>query len=154
MVKIKIDRDFTKNRSDKYQHILLESPCAPDMITEFSDCRGLGACLNSEVYGEELYQLREKLKMAFWRLIDTKLTPRQKQVIRLYADGYTQTEIANILGVNQSSITKSINGNCDYRNGRRIYGGAKKKLRKMARTDPEIQSIFNKIAEIQSEMER
>ena len=152
LTRIKIKRDFTKNRSDKYQHVLLESPCAPDVLTEFSDARGIGGMLNYAEYNEELYDLQDKLRAAFWRIIKTKLTKRQCEVIQLYADGYTQTEIAKILNVNQSSITKSINGNCDYRNGRRIYGGAKKKLRKIAATDPEIKDILCKIAEIQEEM--
>jgi len=150
--KIKMDRDFTKNRSDKYQHVLLESPCEPGMLTEFSDARGIGGMLNYAKYNEELYELQDQLKAAFWRIIKTKLTKRQCEVIQLYADGYTQTEIAKILNVNQSSITKSINGNCDYRNGKRIYGGAKKKLRRIAARDEEIQSILKRIAEIQSEL--
>ncbi len=144
-------RDFKKNRSDSYQWILLESPCSPEMLTEFSDAQGLHGVMNYAEYNEELYELKDKLRTAFWRIIDTQLTNRQRQVIRLYADGYTQIEIAKMLNVNQSSITKSINGNCDYRNGKKIYGGAKKKLRRIASKDPEIQEILSKIAEIQSE---
>ena len=64
----------------------------------------------------------------------------------------TQIEIAKRLNVNQSSITKSINGNCDYRNGKKIYGGAKKKLRRIANSDAEVQNILDKIADIQNEM--
>jgi transcriptional regulator len=89
---------------------------------------------------------------AFWRIIRTKLTPRQCEVIELYAQGLTQTEIAKRLNVNQSSITKSINGNCDYRNGKKIYGGAKKKLRRIAAQDPEIQEILRQMGDIQSEI--
>lgn len=104
-------------------------------------------------YNEDLLDLKEQLVAAFWRIIRTKLTPRQCEVIELYAQGFTQTEIAKKLNVNQSSITKSINGNCDYRNGKKIYGGAKKKLRRIAAQDPEIQSILAQMGEIQSEMD-
>ena len=152
MARIKIDRDFTKNRSDRYQHILVESSCSPDMLTEFSDARGITGMLNSGVYNEDLLDLKEQLVAAFWRIIRTKLTPRQCEVIELYAQGLTQTEIAKRLNVNQSSITKSINGNCDYRNGKKIYGGAKKKLRRIAAQDPEIQSILQQMGEIQSDI--
>jgi len=100
---------------------------------------------------EELMDLKAALNTEFWRLVDTELTDRQKEVLHLYADGYTQIEIAKKLNVNQSSITKSINGNCDYRNGRRVYGGAKKRLRKLSEQDPKIREIFRKIAEIQAE---
>lgn len=146
-------RDFKKNRSDSYQWILLESPCSPEMLTEFSDAQGLHGVMNYAEYNEELYDLKDKLKSAFWRIINTQLTKRQRQVIRLYADGYTQIEIAKMLNVNQSSITKSINGNCDYRNGKKIYGGAKKKLRRIASKDKEIQLLLCRIAEIHEEME-
>lgn len=149
MAKIKIDRDFAKNRSDRYQYVLVESPCSPDMLTEFSDAKGIAGILNSGNYSEELLDLKEQLVAAFWRIIRTKLTPRQCEVIELYAQGLTQTEIAKKLNVNQSSITKSINGNCDYRNGKKIYGGAKKKLRRIAAQDPEIQEILKKMAELQ-----
>jgi predicted DNA-binding protein YlxM (UPF0122 family) len=144
-------RDFTKSRSEFYQHLLLESPCSPEMLTEFSDSQSIGGRLNHLNYNEELYELQDKLKDAFWRIIYTQLTPRQREVLRLYADGYTQIEIAKKLHVNQSSITKSINGNCDYRNGRRVYGGAKKKLKRIASKDIEIQAILRRIAEIQDD---
>lgn len=143
--------DRTKNRSDRYQWILVESPCSPEMLTEFSDAQSIGGKLNHHIYSEELYDLQDRLRDAFWRIINTKLTKRQREVLRLYADGYTQIEIAKKLKVNQSSITKSINGNCDYRNGKKIYGGAKKKLKRIAAQDPEIQQILKRIAEIQEE---
>jgi DNA-binding CsgD family transcriptional regulator len=122
------------------------------MLTEFSDAQGIRGYLNYAEYNEELYDLRDQLREEFWRLIKTCLTKRQREVIVLYTDGYTQTEIAQILNVNQSSITKSMNGNCDYRNGKRVYGGAKKKLKKFASQDPKIQSILKRIAEIQAEI--
>lgn len=142
--------DRTKNRSDRYQYVLVESPCSPEMLTEFADSEGMTAT-HSE-YNEELLDLRDKLKEEFWRLVDTQLTPRQRQVIRLYAKGFTQIEIAKKLNVNQSSITKSINGNCDYRNGKKIYGGARKKLRRLADKDERIQAIIKRIADIQDDM--
>ena len=145
-------RDLKKNRSDSYQYVLVESPCSPDMLKEFSEAQGMTGFLNYSHYNEELYDLQDKLKAAFWRIIDTHLTDRQRQVIRLYADGYTQTEIAKKLNVNQSSITKAINGNCDYKHGKRIYGGAKKKLRRIAAQDPEVNKILKRIAELHEEM--
>jgi DNA-directed RNA polymerase specialized sigma24 family protein len=144
-------RDFTRNRSDQYQHLLQETSTSPDVLTEFSDSRGMHALLNGASYSECLIELKEKLRVALWRLIDSKLTDRQKEVIYLHCDGYTQTEIAKKLGVNQSSITKSINGNCDYnyKSGKRVYGGAKKKLRKLSLQDSEIQEILRQIGDLQ-----
>ncbi len=139
--------DRKKNRSDHYQWVLLESPCSPEMITEVADS-GSFSQLNPFSYNEELLELQDKLKAAFWRIIENNLTERQKEVIKLYAQGKTQTEIAKMLNVNQSSITKSINGNCDYRNGRKIYGGALKKIKKIADKDPEVLDILKNIAEL------
>ena len=91
------------------------------------------------------------MKKEFWRIVDTLLTDRQKQVIRLYADGYTQMEIAKQLNVNQSSITKSMHGNVDYSNNGRIYGGSHKKLKKIIEEDEKIKEILRKISELRDE---
>jgi FixJ family two-component response regulator len=144
-------RDFTTNRSNAYQHLFAEIVSPPEKLVEFSDAQDMAGLLNYSEYKEERLDLQEKLNSAYWRLIDTKLTPRQRQVLHLTSDGYTQTEIAKALGVNQSSITKSINGNCDYKNGRKIYGGAKKKLQILAKKDTEVQSILRQMAELNDE---
>src|ERR1700722_7212988 len=135
------------NRSDKYQYILLETVCSNDMMEAFCNEDSISARLNPFEYNENLIELEEQLKKEFWRVVDTLLTPRQKEVIHLYADGYTQMEIAKMLNVNQSSITKSLNGNVDYKNGKVIYGGAKKKIRKIIELDSKIKDILAKMQE-------
>lgn len=137
-----------KNRSDKYQWVLLETVCSNDMLESFCNEDSISARLNPYAYDEGLMELEEALKKEFWRVVDTLLTPRQREVIRLYADGYTQMEIAKMLNVNQSSITKSLNGNVDYKNGKKIYGGAKKKINKIIQSDEKITEILRKIAEV------
>lgn len=132
-----------KNRSDKYQWVLLETVCSNEMLESFSNDDSISARLNPFEYNEELIELEEQLKKEFWRVVDTLLTPRQREVIRLYADGYTQMEIAKMLNVNQSSITKSLNGNVDYKNGKKIYGGARKKIRKIIENDDKIKEILS-----------
>ena len=131
-----------KNRSDKYQWVLLETVCSNDMLESFCNEDSITARLNPFEYNEGLLELEDQLKKEFWRVVDTLLTPRQKEVIRLYADGYTQMEIAKMLNVNQSSITKSLNGNVDYKNGKKVYGGARKKIRKIIENDDKIKSIL------------
>ena len=148
------------NRSDKYQYILLETACSNEMMEAFCNEDSIYDRLNPNHYDEDLIDLEEELKVEFWRVVDTLLTPRQKQVIRLYADGYTQQEIAKILCVNQSSITKSINGNVDYTSkgigkgknkDKRVYGGTRKKIRKIIENDPKIKDILDKIQQIRDE---
>lgn len=136
-----------KNRSDSYQWILLETVCSNDMMEAFCNEDSIHSRLNPFKYNEDLMELEDQLKVEFWRVVDTLLTPRQKEVIRLYADGYTQMEIAKMLNVNQSSITKSLNGNVDYKNGKKIYGGARKKIKKIIENDEKIKEILAKIVE-------
>lgn len=138
------------NRSNGYQYIYTEQPYSSEMMAEFSEAQGLVENYNPEDR-EKLLDLRDDLKIEFWRLAQEHLTERQFQVIELLAKGYTQIEIAKQLNVNQSSITKSVNGNCDYRNGKRIYGGAKKKLRRLADKDKKITEIIQQIADIHSQ---
>lgn len=144
--------DRSKTRSSGYQHVIIESPCSPDKLTEFSDAQGVTGIVNSSSHNEELLDLEEQLISEFWRIVDSCLTPRQSQVLKLYAKDMTQIEIAKQLNVNQSSITKSINGNCDYRNGKKSYGGSRRKILKAAAHDVRIQEIFRRIAEIKREM--
>lgn len=137
-----------KNRSDHYQYVLLESPCNNEMMDAFANEESIDYRLNPFKYSEELKDLEDQLKIEFWRVVDNLLTPRQREVIKLYSDGNTQMEIAKILNVNQSSITKSLNGNVDYRNGKKIYGGAKKKIAKIIENDDKIKTILNKMRDL------
>lgn len=141
--------DRTKNRSDHYQPIICEMPCSNEILSDVADGAGISIQLNPFGYSEELAELKDQLKIEMWRLINEELTDRQAEVINLSSKGFTQTEIAKQLGINQSSITKSIRGNCDYRNGKRIYGGASKKLKKLADKDEKIKNLLNRISEIE-----
>jgi predicted transcriptional regulator len=137
--------DKRPNRSDKYQFLLLETACSNEMLETFCNEDSIYNRLNPFEYNETLIELEDQLKKEFWRVVDTLLTPRQREVIRLYAEGHTQMEIAKMLNVNQSSITKSLNGNVDYKNGKRVYGGARKKIRKIIENDDKIKSILDKM---------
>lgn len=144
----KIDR--SGNRSNRYQSLYAELPFSNEMMMEMSEQEGMIEN-NSPELRERFLDAKDRLREAFWRLVNTELTPRQREVLSLYCEGYTQIEIARKLNVNQSSVTKSINGNCDYRKGKRIYGGAKRKLHRLAQKDHEIQEILAELAEINSE---
>jgi predicted transcriptional regulator len=74
-------------------------------------------------------------------------------------DGMTQQEIANHYGIQQSCITKSLNGNTVYvnANGRdekyigKRYGGIIQKLTRIIDKDPIFLELFQKIADLQIE---
>ncbi len=140
--------DRKKNRSDSYQWIFSESLCPTEILNIFPNEDSISHKLNPYQYNEEVMDLEDELKKEFWRIVNDLLTPRQRDVIRLAADGYTQMEIAKILSVNQSSITKSINGNVDYKNSKKSYGGSKRKLIKIIENDPKIKEILDKIQEL------
>lgn len=140
--------DRRKNRSDAYQYIFGEVLFANEMLEIFSNDDSIIKKLNPFDYDETILELEDQLKKEFWRIVDTMLTPRQRDVIKLYAEGYTQMEIAKKLKVNQSSITKSLNGNVDYSNNRRSYGGSLKKMNKIIEQDEKIQDILKRIREL------
>lgn len=140
-----------KNRSDNYQWVILETVCSNEMMESFSNNDSIYNRLNPFAHDDELVELEEELREEFWRIVDEALTPRQKEVIKLCADGYTQMEIAKMLNVNQSSITKSIHGNVDYKNGRRCYGGTERKLQKIISQDEKIQAILERMRELREE---
>ena len=126
----------------------METPTAPDLLTDYHEVNHVHDLMISE----EIHDIDECLKKAYWRLIEKNLTDRQQEIIKLSAGGKTQTEIATKLKVNQSSITKSMHGNCDYKNGKKIYGGSEKKLRKIAEKDEEIQNLLKRKAELLAEI--
>lgn len=102
-------------------------------------------------YNEEIDELKEQLRLEFWKMVEEHCTQRQKEILYMLAQGMTQQEIAKELGVNQSSITKSLNGNCDYQGKRKIYGGTIKKLKKASQDNEKIKEILARINEIVEE---
>lgn len=140
-----------KNRSDAYQHVLVEFACGHDVLEGFCNEDSIYSKLNPFDYDERLLDLKDQLKEEFWRIVNTLLTPRQKEVLELRSKGLTQMEIAKKLKVNQSSITKCIYGNTDYRSDKRIYGGIKKRLDKIIENDDKIKAILKQMRDIQDE---
>jgi predicted DNA-binding protein YlxM (UPF0122 family) len=140
-----------KNRSEAYQYLIAEKLYSNDMMESFSNDESISHRLNPFEYNEDLLDLTDELKVEFWRIVNSLLTDRQKEVIRLYSDGYTQMEIAKKLNVNQSSITKSLNGNVDYKDGRRVYGGSMKKIKKIIEMDDKIKDILDKMSALRNE---
>lgn len=141
------------NRSDHYQNLLLEISYPHELLDIFSDTDSIYKKLNPFSYNDDIAELEEELKKELWRIIEDNLTDRQKEVVKLYASGKTQIEIAKTLGVNQSSITKCINGNVDYKNkdnkGKPItYGGVRLKLQKIVKEDAKVNEILQKIADL------
>jgi RNA polymerase sigma factor (sigma-70 family) len=78
---------------------------------------------------KEKEQHRQAAMTLILQLIQTQLTPRQRQIIQMYFyENRTQQEIAAQLGINQQVVSKHLFG--VVRDGRKV-GGALKKLRKL-----------------------
>jgi predicted DNA-binding protein YlxM (UPF0122 family) len=145
--------DRNRNRSDSYQIYLLEVSVSPFILGDLSTAQGMTYRLQPLGESDMLYDLREQLKVRLWQIIEAGLTDRQKEVIKLSVEeGLTQNEIAKKLGINQTSVHKVIRGNIDYKNGKKRYGGAFKKIDKLCQADEEIQRILEEIRELGVEL--
>jgi hypothetical protein len=93
--------------------------------------RFLGIEENLHCYRFELENVDQIL-----RIIDEKLTQKQKDVIKLRLKGFTQFYIGTLLNRHQTTVHKILNGNVDYKNSKKSnvkkrYGGIIKKLKKL-----------------------
>ena len=137
-----------KNKSDAYQHKIVEISVDPSILNDFSMSEGLGMHINLHKYSEEFYDLRQELLQEVLRIIKTELTDRQSQVVLLRLQNLTQTQIAEQLDLHQTTIHKLLSGNIDYANGKKRYGGAVKKLKKICSKDGKVQDILQKIEDL------
>jgi DNA-binding CsgD family transcriptional regulator len=76
-------------------------------------------------------------------------TERQWTILRLWLTGrYTQKQIGEACGINQTTVFKTLNGNDIKRRGGVVKaGGIINKLRAAAAADPECQQLLAAIAE-------
>jgi len=120
----------------------------PILLNNFSTEDGIGAYFNSCATSEEFQQLKNELLEEVMSIINSSLTEKQREVMHMtYMEGKTQNEISNELGKHQTTIHKILQGNIDYNNQKKRYGGALKKIRKMCKKNEKIQSILNKMRE-------
>ena len=134
-----------RNKSDSYQHKIVEITVDPTKLNDFSLDDGLGFALNTSKFSEEFYELRQQLIQEVLRVVGTCLTQRQSEVITLRLKDLTQIQIAEKLGIHQTTVHKLLMGNIDYANGKKRYGGAIKKLKKMCLKDGKIIYILSEM---------
>jgi predicted transcriptional regulator len=139
-----------KNKSDCYQHKIVEISIDPSILYDFPDYDGLGTMLNLSKCSDEFQELREQLIQEVMRIIDNNLTERQAEVVMLRLQDMTQTQIADKLGIHQTTVHKLLMGNIDYANGKKRYGGAIKKLQKMCSKDDQIKIILVKMENLRA----
>ena len=138
-------------KSDSIQHQYREILVDPDVMANFHYAT-TGSPINFQKR-DELLEITESLIRAVNDLIATKLTDRQSEVVqKIYFEQRTQMEVADSLGLCQTTIHKILKGNIDYSNGGKRYGGAEKKLRKLCYNDPDIVGMIQRMKQIRMEL--
>lgn len=141
-------------RSNSYQFLLNEISVAPDLLDSFSSQDNLYKRLSPFDYSETILDLEEQLRQAFWRLIKENLNEKQQRIVKILSEGATQTECAEEIGLNQSSIAKFLSGSVelDAQTGTaKTYGGIKKKLRAAMENDQPIKDLLQKISDLRDD---
>ena len=131
-----------RNKSDSYQYKIVEISVDPVVLGEFPFVESLGFQLNLAKYSEKFEDLRSQLLQEVLRIVSESLTKRQAEVVTLRLEGKTQIQIAEQLGIHQTTVHKLLMGNIDYANGKKRYGGAIKKLKKICAKDEIVQEIL------------
>jgi predicted XRE-type DNA-binding protein len=139
-----------KNKSDSYQYKIVEIAVDPMILNDFPYVESLGSQLNLSKHSEEFYELKSRLMKEVLRIINSSLTPRQCEVVTLRLQGKTQIQIAEQLGIHQTTVHKLIQGNIDYSNGKKRYGGAIKKLKKLCAKDDKVLKILEEMRQIRA----
>lgn len=144
------------SRASRYQYLLKEIAVEDKHLDKFDNTQSVAGLLNPFKYNEDLLELQDELIAHVWHVIDTECTDAQKEILHMYYEqGMTQKEIASFRHVNQSSVTKSMIGNVDYKNENhngKLYGGALPKLRKILLSDKIYLNLVQKIADAKEEI--
>ena len=148
-------KNFTCSNSgemDVAPNNFIEISIDPNLLNNFSNEEGITAYFSNYASSEEFQKLKLELIQEIMLIIDSNLTKKQQEVIKMtYIDGKTQNEISFILGKHQTAIHKALQGNIDYNNKKKRYGGALKKIRKLCSNSQKIKEILAKMKEKQEE---
>lgn len=112
----------------KYRHSLID----PSLLSEIIDGAKFFDGFENEEQLQEKQDLVDKLLALIHHKIETDLTPRQKEAVRLFLLKKKQEHIATILGVSQPAANS------------RIKLG-KKKLKELCQKDEDIQALWQNI---------
>jgi ABC-type methionine transport system ATPase subunit len=144
-------KSFTCSNSgdpDNISHNYIEISMDPHLLNNFSNEESLTIFLSSNACSEEFQKLRFELLEEVMYIIEHCLTVKQKEVMKMtYLEGKTQNEISSELGKHQTTIHKILQGNIDYNNQKKRYGGALKKIRKLCSNNEKIKRILAQMKE-------
>ena len=140
-------RNKSKNLNTVYSNFI-EISIDPALLNNYSNDHSMSSFLNSLSSSDEFQKLKHDLIKEVLNIIEEHLTQKQREIITMtYMEGKTQNEISETLGKHQTAVHKTLQGNIDYTNDKKRYGGALKKLRKFCSKSKKIQDILAKIRE-------
>lgn len=144
-------RNFTcssSGDSDIVSYNYIEISIDPHVLNNFSNEEGMNAFLTAYSCSEEFQKIKTELLEEVLNIVNNNLTEKQKEVMKMtYLEGKTQNEISEELGKHQTTIHKILQGNIDYNNNKKRYGGALKKIRKLCANNEKIQKLLSKLKE-------
>jgi DNA-directed RNA polymerase specialized sigma24 family protein len=89
---------------------------------------------------EEIHHQNDKILQFLADLCNNNLTDAQFKILTLTVKGFTQTEIAKILQINQATVSKHLFGE---KRANSNWGGIKKKMNKLLKNNREYQDLLN-----------
>lgn len=133
-------------RSQAYQYLMNEISVDREFYETFTNEQSIYSRMSAGFsYDERVLELQDNLYAYFWIFAEKILTPKQWKIFNMYRLGMTQIEIAKAIGINQSSVVKTLTGSpCKGK----IHGGAVKKLREAILDDAFIQETCRQIKEL------
>lgn len=120
-------------------------PVAPEIIAGLADAAA-GPPINE--LDLQVAELRALLAERLIQIAKDNTTERQWTILELFLTGkYTQVQIGELVGVCQTTVFKTINGNDTYHKDGSVrrYGGLVKKLRKLAEADATCVQLLEQI---------
>jgi hypothetical protein len=93
-------------KSNRYQFVFNELTIPSELMESFGNNDSIENRLNPWIYDEKLLELEDQLKKEFWRIVDECLTDRQREVLKMLADGYTQLH-KNVYMVRAKMVVRS-----------------------------------------------
>lgn len=142
---------YSKSGNPDLLSSYVEISMDPSSMSNFSNEDGLNEFLRIQESTDEFLLLKNELIKEIMNIVKTSLTDKQKEVMMMtYVDGKTQNEISIELGKHQTTVHKILRGNIDYKNNKKRYGGALKKIKKLCQNNEKIQDILAQMKEIVS----
>ena len=130
--------------SNNYVEISID----PSLLNNFANEDSISEFLSTHACSEEFQKLKGELLKEVMYIINNCLTDKQREVMKMtYLEGKTQNEISSELGKHQTTIHKILQGNIDYNNQKKRYGGALKKIRKLCANNEKVQEILVRMRE-------